>query len=627
MKAGTSKSQGIQGEEAISHNALETSKKQVTSTPDDPSRRSFLQKAGGLTMVILGSAIVPLEPLLGGKESRAEASVIGYDSGTRAAASFDYREDQAENENINIGQLPDNGDSTNFTDFSGNFSKALIHDCLGVPDQQSWLSMKTALTSGQFTDFQNIMVGNPHHPFPTDPQWPNSHLNGPEASLAFDLEGLDSHATKIPPAPSVASAQTADEQVEHYWAALLRDVAFTDYGASTLAQQAAHDLNGLTYINSAANIEYPHPVTTANLFRGQIVPGDGNVQGPYLSQFLVQPFMIGQLPVTQKYLTFPAGIDYLTKPGFDQGGYQFVENGGQTPMPTTNPTPNYIRDGRDLASIPHNDPNYQEYYFAYLILSQIGPPSNPGAPPNPGVPYIGSTTQKPFGTFGAVDITATLAEVTSRAIKAAWFHKWIVNLRLRPEEYGALVQARLVPLTCIAPQASRALHPDVLNDPVLNLIFNKYGSYLLPQAYPEGCPTHPCYPTGHGTVAGACATVLKFFFDGSQQIRPLLQAAGSDIKVPTNDGSSLTTYDATDAGALTINGELVKLCFNVSFGHGIHAGIHFRSSTYYSILLGEQIALSVLQDRANSYFEPFTISITKFDGSTATITNPGNGQV
>src|SRR6516162_6601347 len=37
-------------------------------------------------------------------------------------------------------------------------------------------------------------------------------------------------------------------------------------------------------------------------------------------------------------------------------------------------------------------------------------------------------------------------------------------------------------------------------------------------------PTHPCYPTGHGTVGGACITAIKFFFDGSQRIRPLLLA-------------------------------------------------------------------------------------------------------
>ena len=82
---------------------------------------------------------------------------------------------------------------------------------------------------------------------------------------------------------------------------------------------------------------------------------------------------------------------------------------------------------------------------------------------------------------------------------------------------------------------------------------------------------------------------------------------------------------ATDRDSLTINGELLKLAWNVTTGHGIHAGIHSRSSSFWSIILGEQIGISVLQDRAKSYTEPFTIDITRVDGTTATFTNPGNG--
>lgn len=41
----------------------------------------------------------------------------------------------------------------------------------------------------------------------------------------------------------------------------------------------------------------------------------------------------------------------------------------------------------------------------------------------------------------------------------------------------------------------------------------------------------------------------------------------------------------------------------------------------WSILLGEQVALSVLRDRARSYNEPFSIGIGKMDGTIATITN------
>jgi hypothetical protein len=88
--------------------------------------------------------------------------------------------------------------------------------------------------------------------------------------------------------------------------------------------------------------------------------------------------------------------------------------------------------------------------------------------------------------------------------------------------------------------------------------------------------------------------------------------------MPAADGLSLVPFSGAP---LTVNGELSKLAFNISFGHGIHAGIHFRSSTYWSILLGEQVALSILRDRARSYNEPININITKFDGTTATISN------
>src|SRR5437879_9460496 len=134
------------------------------------------------------------------------------------------------------------------------------------------------------------------------------------------------------------------------------------------------------------------------------------------------------------------------------------------------------------------------------------------------------------------------------------------DLRMRPEEYGALVQANLTKSTP-APQAAAALHPDVLNSAVLPIIYSTYGSYLLPQAFPEGSPTHPCYPTGHGTVGGACITAMKFFFDGNQKIRPLLAAAGRDLVVPSSAGLSLNTYTGADGNSLDINGELNKLAY------------------------------------------------------------------
>ncbi|MEP6569882.1 MAG: vanadium-dependent haloperoxidase [Acidobacteriota bacterium] len=589
---------------------MDTEKKDLTASQTEKwkvNRRSFVKGAATVAAV---AAAVPLEPLLGGKGSVAEAAVADYNSGARANASFDYRVATAQAEKIDVGEQPDNGDKERYTDFSGLYSKALLQTALGVPNAAAVRSLIHALESGNPADFANIIVGTPGG-------GPNSKLNGPQVSLALDLEGLDSHATVIPPGPTTRSRQTAAEQVEHYWASLVADVPFTEYSTNSLVGQAVTDMNNLSFLQSADNNQFPFPVTRHNLFRGRIATGDGNVQGPYTSQFMVQPTSYGAQPLSQRYRTFlpvgGGGTDYMTS----VGEYQLVQNGGDSGRHVAfDPTTRFIRNGRDLAAYTSVDVLYQGYFTAFLVLAGLG------AAPNPGIPYIGSLTQKAFATLGGPDAAGTLAEMATRALKASWFHKWIKDLRMRPEQYGALVQARQTNSSPF-PQAAGELHHDVLNSAVLPLTLSTNGSYLLPQAFPEGSPTHPCYPTGHGTVGGACCTILKFFFDGSQKIRPLLTnpSVGRDVFQPNTAGTALETYTGDDRNNLDINGELNKLCFNISFGHGIHAGIHFRSSTYWSILLGEQVALSCLRDRARSYNEKFTINITKFDGTTATITN------
>lgn len=565
------------------------------------SRRKFVRGAATIAAV---SATIPLKPLLGGPGSTAEASTIDYEPNKRTNDSFIYRRNVAIINKINIGEVPDNGDLTRFTDFSANFSKTLRHDGLGVPNRLSYQSFIDALASETFQGLNNVIVGTPGG-------GPNSKMNGPDTSFAFDLEGLDSHAFQIPPpAPSVASAQTATEEVEHYWASLIRDVPFTEYGSDPTVAAAVTDLNSRSFIQSGGANQWPRPITPQNLFRGQIFVGDGNVKGPYISQFMIQPTFFGAQPLSQRYQTFLPNQAFLT----DVTTYQAVQNGGPSGEPLVDPTFRYIRNGRDLTAYTRVDALHQAYFVAFLVLLGIK------VPPNPGNPYNTSTTQKPFGTLGPPDGLATIPEVATRALKASWFRKWIVDLRLRPEEYGALVEARRIHSAPV-PQASNALHADVLTSAVLPRILSTFGSHLMPIAFPEGSPTHPCYTGGHSTVAGACATMIKFFVDGKAKLRPLLLAAGSDIKQPTSDGLSLVNYTGADRDTIDINGELSKLAFNIPFGHGVHSGIHFRSSNYWGILLGEEVALSVLRDRAKSYNEPFTISITKFDGTTAVISN------
>lgn len=344
-----------------------------------------------------------------------------------------------------------------------------------MPNAASWLSLTHALTTGDFSDFENITVGTPGG-------GPNSKENGPQVSLALDLEGLDSHATVIPPAPRVASAQTAAEEVEHYWGALLNDVPFSEYPTNSLVAQAVADMNNLSFLNSSQNNQFPFPVTTRNLFRGQFVPGDGNVRGPYVSQFMVQPTFYGVQPLSQQYQTLlpvgGGGSEFMTS----VSEYQLIQNGGESGRQLAfDPQFRFVRNGRDLAAYTHADVLYQGYFTAFLVLAGIG------APPNPGIPYIGSRTEKAFATLGGPDAAGTVAEMATRALKAALFHKWIKDLRMRPEEYGALVQARLTNSTPV-PQAARALHRDVLNSAALPIIHSTYGCHRHSQRVHR--PTH-----------------------------------------------------------------------------------------------------------------------------------------
>src|SRR5208283_2257200 len=147
----------VQGE--ATHNDKKPRKEGPTGRAET-SRRSFLGKVGGATAVALTVGI-PLEPLFEGKHGEAEASVVSYRSNHRANDSWNYRKSTAQDEKIDVGVLPDNGDSERFTDYSGNWSKCLQHDALGIPNYASYQSLLYALQTGRFSDFENILVGNP----------------------------------------------------------------------------------------------------------------------------------------------------------------------------------------------------------------------------------------------------------------------------------------------------------------------------------------------------------------------------------------------------------------------------------------------------------------------------------
>jgi hypothetical protein len=131
-----------------------------------------------------------------------------------------------------------------------------------------------------------------------------------------------------------------------------------------------------------------------------------------------------------------------------------------------------------------------------------------------------------------------------------------------------------------------------------------HGSWLLPQAYPEGCPTDPSYPAGHAVNAGACATILKAFFDELFVIPEPVQA--------TADGALLEPWKGSP---LTLGGEIDKLAANIAFARDA-AGVHFRSDSSRGLELGENVAIGLLAEATLTYSERFDgFVLHRFDGT------------
>lgn len=157
------------------------------------------------------------------------------------------------------------------------------------------------------------------------------------------------------------------------------------------------------------------------------------------------------------------------------------------------------------------------------------------------------------------------------------------------------------------------------------------GTFLLPQAFAEGAPTHPAYGAGHATVSGACVTILKAWFDESDVfdpriVKPLpanpqLEASLRENrrpKVPNAAGTGLQNLLPPPDPPLTVGGELNKLAANISLGRN-GAGVHWRSDYTESVRLGEEIAIRILQEQKPTYNEDHYFSLTKFDGTAITI--------
>jgi len=584
---------------------------QPESKPSSPSRRKFIGKIGGAAAAAWAASSVGLTPLLGSKAeaktlvlngSRVGSNPIGGQA--RRAAAYQIRLQLAENQfRRPLPAQKNNGDETlYYGTFIGQYSKALQHTAIGDPDPTSYEKFLAACTNGSQASFETCTLGG------------IVPLANPQGGLAFGMIGADEAAVTLPPAPKFASAQRSGEMVENYWMALCRDVPFSQYGLEPLSQAAIADLNKLSdYRGPKINGK----VTAQTLFRGFTAQ---DLVGPYISQFLIQP--VGGLgdfslrdPLgnpAQLYLSYVPGLDYMT----DTASFLAVQN-GQATNPTQarsiffafgpntyNAAAGPLHDGRDMSGVVHTDELYQHYFWGASEMLAAN------CPPNVGNPYSATATpvEVGFGTWGGPMFTGFMAQVALQAVQAVWYQKYFVHRPLRPEEFAGRVQNQLTN------QNTYPIEADVLNSAAVQQLYSKYGTYYLPMAFPEGCPTHPTYGSGHATVAGACATFLKAMFNESTTFLSL-----GITPMYSPDGVTLQPYTGSDVDQITIGTELNKLASNIGLARNL-AGVHWRSDYQQSMLLGEAVAVAFLQDIVHLFNEPGGyFSFTSFEGTTITI--------
>jgi hypothetical protein len=647
-KASTPLHEERQPDQAKESNASKTSR----------SRREFL---GKVTTAALAAGIIGVPALSVLKEASAQMMIPadeptggdvpfctpGCEKGPlldipRADTAKQRRYSAADYErNMPIPSHPCNGDEQRYAgaaNYVGSYTKAMPHDQpFGEVNPSAYCTYLHALDTGVPADFEAIPLGcNPCSSGTGTPTFGTSgstsdaesrlgpdaamagqqrRLQNPQAGYNFDLEGKDSHQlinrlpqiggptpVAFPPAYTFRSNEEAVEIIENYWQAVTRDVPFINYQSNVKVQQAANDLDqfGLLYKGPREN----NHVTPRVYSRG-ILPGD--TIGPFLSQFFLQPIPYGAQTIDPRIKSPAPGSvnDFMT----NFGSWLNVQN-GCWPSPTTtfDNVKRYVRSGRDLAEYVHNDAIYQAYLNAALIMMT---PRNQGGlevPLDPNNPYLQYCKQDNFVEFGPSQLLSLLGEVSVRAHKAVWYQKWQVHRRLRPEEFAARVHFTLTNQKAyeISNLVGLSAGPAT--------VFNTYGTYFLPQAFPEGSPIHPSYGAGHATLAGACVTILKAWFNEAQ---PFVNFA-TPVE-PSADGLSLSNYMGGDTGQMTIGTELNKLGSNIAIARNI-GGVHWRSDYTESVFLGEQIAIQLLNDYGFTYNENFNgFGLTNFNNNQQTV--------
>jgi len=659
------------------HNPFEwvTIEKTPSSTPDRRiSRRTVLRAVGtvGATVTAWARGFATPSAAVESKDS-TDTEQSSSNVHQRMEAEYETRNGCARSHLVDT-DAPVHASNSRISEQAvvSKFGKSLVHDqATGLPTTEAYESLVTACEQGQGydqiqqasldqydVDASGIDAIDPP-PFVDEPHnLSPKPLIQPESAWAYMAEGASTAQLQIAVPPAFDSEETGAEMVELYWRALTRDVPFHEYGDNDIVEDAARELDSIAGYKGPGSDADPtsDTVDTDNVFRG-ITPGAQ--AGPYVSQMLWKDRNLGGGPEDQKIqpqIAETTPRNYMTT----VEDWLKVQNGVVPGVDRNLPSNEYadtkrhIITGRDMCERVHDDPPFRQIQKAAQVLI-----FSMQAPLDESIPYtlkpfekrnvfdvvegedlveetkpssrevdsFLSQTRLPFNDFGPLYIEKKAVEATEHGQKAAWHKKWNVHRRLRPEEYGGRVHAikdgswRSGGL--VAPE-EYPIPDNLLDSEALEESRRKFGSYLLPQAYAEGSPTHPSYPAGHSVVAGAGVTVLKAFFDGDYVF------PADEKVVPTRDGSELVAADDlsdTTLGLahdiydeLTVRGELNKLASNMALGRN-RAGIHYRSDGIEGLRLGEAAAIRFLEDQLEllNHTGEIRLSLETFDGEEITV--------
>jgi hypothetical protein len=551
----------------------------LETPPDRLSRRGFLKSAGGSGALVAATGMGLTGTLM--SPALAEADEVGpLPPNVRRVKTYQVRKNAArvylkEREILKRS----NGDEERYGDKRANFFKGLPQNDLGEVDLFAYARLLKALDSGKPEAFEHIPRS----------KYASRRLANPQAAYAFDLVGVDSHATDMPPAPTFASATAAAEIGEVYWMAIARDVPYRSYGTDPLIAAAVTDLNAFS---RTVGPKRNGLVTPGTLFRGE-TPGD--LIGPWISQLLWFDVPYGSSTIEQRYFVPEVGEDFM----ISYSEWLAIQRGAAPSRSAYfETTPRYINDMRAMSEFVHIDVTFQAYFNAAMIMAGFGPEAL-----DPGNPYRKSRNQGGFVTFGDAHVFDLVTKAARVGLEGAWFHKWLVHRRLRPEVFAGRIENQL------NGSAAYGINDEILDSDAVDRVRGLYGNALLPQAYPEGSPLHPSYPAGHAAVAGACATILKAFFDESFIVPEPVEASWDGL-----------TLDPWTGEALLLGNEINKLASNMSIGR-CGAGIHYRSDGA-GFATGEAQAIGILRDYSKTYNEYFAgFTLTTFSGKKIRIVN------